>query len=99
MSSYGNYINESLRLCILRFLLEVGGNSANESVIGKVTYKRFGFDDDRDRLRTQLNWLFSNGLIELTGDCDICMVAKLTRDGAQVAKGKMQASGVDSPSL
>lgn len=99
MNAFTNFINESLRLCILRVLLEIGGNSANESVLEKITTSRFGFDADRDRLRNQLAWLESNGFVELTGDCDVCMVAKLTRDGAQVAKGKLKVSGVDSPSL
>jgi hypothetical protein len=98
-SAYIKHITENFRLCILRILLELSGHSANESVIEKITSRSFGFDADRDRLRTQLEWLASNGLIELSGECEGCMVAKLTRDGAKVAKGQMKASGVDTPSL
>lgn len=98
-AAYIKHINESFRLCVLRVLLELSGHSANESVIEKITSRSFGFDADRDRLRIQLEWLASNGLIELSGECEECMVAKLTRDGAKVAKGQMKASGVDTPSL
>lgn len=96
---YIKYITENFRLCVLRVLLELPGYSANESVIEKITTRRFGFDADRDRLRTQLAWLESNGLIELCRECKSCVVAKLTRDGAKVARGQIKASGVDSPSL
>ncbi|MFW5499602.1 MULTISPECIES: ArsR family transcriptional regulator [unclassified Maridesulfovibrio] len=97
--NYGSYINESLRLCILRILMEIGGATANESLIEKISVKRFAFSEDRERLRTQIKWLAARGLVTLPDDCEKCLTPKLTAEGKRVATGLDEVEGVDMPSL
>lgn len=96
--SYEQILNENRRLVILRFLNEIVGNSANESVL-ETAANKIGVTSTREDIRDELSFLQERGCIKIEWYADKCMVAKLTRRGQYVAEGKENIYGIKSPSL
>ncbi len=94
--TYEETVSEHLRITILRFLADDNDYTVNESLLADLV-EDYGFKPSFDKMRTELGWLEEQGLIELAGKG--CMVAKLTRRGLDVAKGRASVHGVYHPFL
>jgi hypothetical protein len=95
VTTYGDVVNEHLRLTILILLKDQSDYALNESLILDLV-QNFGFGPSGDKLRTQLAWLAEQGLIRLSG-VEHCQVATLTRRGDDVAHGRATVPGVKKP--
>ncbi len=93
MSGYENVISEHLRITILRLLDEHNGTS-NDSLLCDLVAP-FGFNPSRDKMRTELNWLAEQGLVECSDNG--CMTVELTQRGEDVAKCRVIVPGVKRP--
>ncbi|WP_415714418.1 ArsR family transcriptional regulator [Maridesulfovibrio sp.] len=95
---YPEEVTESLRLHILRSLVELN-HTANDSVLLNRADK-FGFCFSRDRFRKELRWMERNGLIEFTKieDSD-CYRVELLAYGDDVCHGRERLEGVQNPML
>ncbi|HAS88267.1 hypothetical protein [Maridesulfovibrio sp.] len=96
---YPEEVTESLRLHVLRSLVEVGGTT-NDSILltraHKYAFESFG----RDRFRAELRWMERNGLIEFKQieDSD-CYRVELLDYGNDVCHGREMLDGVQNPML
>jgi hypothetical protein len=95
VSTYGDLVNEHLRITILLLLKDQNDYALNESLLLDLV-GNFGFAPSRDKLRTQLSWLAEQDLIKLSG-VPHCQVATLTARGDDVAHGRTTVPGVKRP--
>jgi len=96
MTNTRTILEESIRLAMLRFLVEDADYSHNTSVLQDLL-ETIGFAMSRDQVDTLCAWLAEQGLVtvELVGKVK---VAKLTNRGADVALGRARVPGVKRPS-
>jgi len=94
---YAEAITENRRICILRLLEAQEAYSANDSVL-QMALEGFWFSESRDRVRTDLQWLEEQGVLEVHKPTDRVWVAKLTSRGVDVARGRTVVPGIQRPS-
>jgi len=84
------------RLVILRTLSGAPGYSANDSILDDILAS-FGHHISRDQVRTHLNWLEEQGLVNLQRAGEKTLVAVITQRGTDVASGQARVEGVKRP--
>ena len=92
MTDFARLRLQHMRMAVLQLLEKVGGD-VGESLL------RAGLHDVGHRpvdLRAELEWLQSNGLVELAGG-DGAAVVRLTEHGYAVAGGQDVVAGVARP--
>jgi hypothetical protein len=94
--SYADKINQARRLTLLRLLHETPNYRANLSVLHSAI-DDWGFSCSRDQLRTEINWLAEQGLVDVE-DLGPTLVVSLSERGADVATGAAIVPGVKRPS-
>lgn len=92
MSRFRKFETEHQRLALLQVLAEASEYSHNETVLQEALLA-LGLAMSRDRLRTQLQWLAEQDLVELT-DVAGLQVARLKAAGSDVARGLSKVPGV-----
>ena len=96
MNDFATHWRKHLRITILKLMLPAQGYSTNESILhGHLP--RLSFNCTRDQVRTELNWLAQQGLINVE-DVDGLLVASLTTEGVDVAEGRGTHPDVQRPS-
>lgn len=90
-----NIIIEDQRLLILKSLLDSHHYSQNEEVL-LVLLEQYGHFPSHELLRLNLCFLEEKGLLVLSM-LDELLVAKLTRQGVDVAQGRTIVEGVKRP--
>jgi hypothetical protein len=93
--SYRDLVAADLRLVVLRILAEAPVFQANLAVLA-MACADYGHSVGRDFLRSQINWLSEQGLIETRAIGGILIVTLLER-GLDVAKGLATEPGVKRP--
>lgn len=83
------------RLVILRSLVDAGYD-ANESILDDCL-AMYGHHISRDLVRTHLNWLEEQGLVQIERLQNGFMIAKITQRGLDVANGEAVVDGVKRP--
>lgn len=94
--SFADYINEHVRIAVLRLLKDNRGH-ANESVL-REGLSQLAFSLSRAEMRAQLEWLKNAGVITHEWPFPTVLVARLTERGLDVAEGNEQVAGVHRPS-
>lgn len=97
--SFADLLAEDRRLVILRALAEDHDYTLNDSTVKRVL-EHFGHGVSRDMVRADLQWLADQRLLRLeriAAERGELWVAKLTEDGADVARGRPHP-GVARPS-
>ena len=92
MSGFRKFETEHQRLALLQVLAEASEYSHNETVL-RLALGELGLAVSRDRLRTQLNWLAEQDLLQVQ-DVSGLLVARLTARGEDVAHGRSRTPGV-----
>lgn len=95
--SFQDHYDASLRLALLRCLLEAPGESANSSVLHLVVREDVNFDVERSKIHNELDWLKSQSLVEVEDLSKTVRVANLTERGGRVARGIIRVEGVATP--
>lgn len=95
MGDFLELIEADRRLVILRCLSEDAGYSLNESVIQSALVA-LGHNVSRDRVRTDLEWLKEQGLVNLSQVMGVT-VAYITGRGEDAAWGRVTVPGVKRP--
>ena len=90
--SYRTLIAEYLRLAILQVLEQDPEYAHNETVL-QSALSALGHGVSADRVRSELAWLSEQGLL-VVSDVYGLQVAKLTRRGADAARGRARVPGV-----
>lgn len=98
MTPFQQHLAEDRRLCILR-MLEEGGGAANDSVLYHGLEQLGHRNHTRDMVREDIRFLKDNGLVVDEWLGNNIVVAKITRRGVDVAKGRTQVDGVKKPSI
>ena len=93
--NYLEHLAEHWRITILRVLAVAPGYRANDSVLHQAV-ERYGHTLSRDQVKTALNWLAEQSLVE-TETLDGVVVATLTARGGDVAAGRATVPGVQKP--
>lgn len=97
MTDFGEIIERSLRLALLRVLAEPSlGYKANSAVLHSAA-QLLGFHVSRDKIETNLDWLKDQGLIDIETLGNV-RIAKIKARGIDIAAGNAQVTGVDRPS-
>ena len=95
--SFEKILQEDARLVLLIFLAEKTDWSANEYVLRRgLSYKSHAMS--KDRFRTELAWLYEQGLIKLKTDEEGVQFATILNRGLDVARGDAVVPGVTRPS-
>lgn len=95
--SFQEHYDASLRLALLRCLLEAPAESANASVLHLAVREDLCFDVERSKIHNELDWLKSQSLVEIEDLSKTVRVAQLTERGARVARGVIHVEGVATP--
>jgi repressor of nif and glnA expression len=96
MPSLNQIVTEESRRDILQMLEQDADYSHNENII-QMGLERLGHNFTIDRVRTELRWLQEQGLLEIDDLGDTLgdmLVAKLTRRGQDIAKGRGRVDGI-----
>ena len=88
-------IKQDQRLVILRSLADAGYD-ANESILDDCL-ALYGHKISRDLVRTHLNWLEEQDLVQIERLQNGLMIAKITQRGLDVANGEAVVDGVKKP--
>lgn len=88
--------NKDQRLVILRALTEAAGYSANCSMLSCIL-QQYGHHLSRDKVRAHMRYLEDIDLINIEVIGDKTLVATITEQGADVAKGVKTVDGVKRP--
>lgn len=96
MSDYASHRRKHLRISILRLILADQGWKSNESLLHGYL-PGLGIPVSRDQVRGELAWLRDQGLVA-TEETHGFMVAELTPQGVDVAKGHITHPDVQRPS-
>lgn len=88
--------NSQIRLRILQLLAQAPGYQANNGEISGML-RLCGHQVSHDLLNTQLAWMTEQGLLSETAVIGSLLVVKLTARGEDVARGVVQAPGVQRP--
>lgn len=89
-----SFINEDIRLCILRSLDKAKGSLNNAVIL--VAVRRLGHRVGLDAVTSEMNWLAAQGLVT-TEPVDGLIVAAITYKGQDVARGDAAHPGVKQP--
>lgn len=92
---FAEHLRHDRRLVILRLLSELPMYRANSSVL-HMALERFGHATTRDLVKTELNWLAEQGLIDVEPMGPV-LVATATVRGMDVASGRAMVPGVARP--
>jgi Fe2+ or Zn2+ uptake regulation protein len=92
--SFAEMINEDRRITMLR-AIESADGALNEALLTKIV-NDFGIRTSRDQIRTELNWLKEQGLIDIDDIADL-YIAKLNHRGLDVAQGHVRVPGIARP--
>lgn len=95
MSKFADYIQEDMRLVILRILNDMPSYTANSSVLYGVL-PRYGHNPSRDQVKSEIRWMEEMRLVEVEIVSDL-LVAKISERGADVAMGRAVVPGVKKP--
>ncbi len=96
MSGYSAFIDENVRLIILKALsMEVNG-SLNDSLLER-ELERFGYHKPRSYLRNQLRWLETTGSAVRVNEAGTALIATLTRTGRDHVERRLVLDGVQRP--
>lgn len=95
--SFQDHYEASLRLALLRALLEAPGESANASVLHRVVQEDFRFNVERSKIHNELGWLQEQSFVTVEELSATVRVGTLTERGARVARGIIKVEGVDTP--
>ncbi len=93
--SFADVMDQDRRLVVLKALQAAAGYRAAQFVLQRYV-AQFGHAVSIDRVKTDLAWLFEQGLIKLETP-DQVMVATLTQSGLDVASGLATVPGVSRP--
>ena len=93
--NYRQLLREDQRLVILRGLNEMQGYTANDSIIHTIL-DQYGHQISRDQVRTHINWLSEQGMVEIEKIGET-QVVTLTGSGADVAQGRSNVNGIKRP--
>ena len=88
--------HEHLRLCLLRFLEGAPGYCANSSIL-HTEVQRFGLAASRAQVRSELDWLAEQNLVQIERLPGDLVVARLTERGLDVSQARALCSGVQRP--
>lgn len=91
-----NLFDADQRLVILRTLTEAAGYSANCSMLNCVL-TNYGHNLSRAAVRAHIRWLEDVGLLKVEVVGEKTLVATITEDGAEVARGVKTVDGVKRP--
>lgn len=94
--SYRDVIKADLRLALLQLLEEDPGYSHNENVLRAAVAELRAHEISGDMLRTALNWLAEQDLVTIEEVGDM-WIARLTKNGEEVALGHARVPGVARP--
>jgi hypothetical protein len=89
-------LTRHVRLTILRALLDCKDWRANESFLSTMV-DEIGLSAEREEVVMQCYWLEGEGLVENKVVADL-VIAQLTEEGMQVARGRKTHMGVRRPS-
>lgn len=92
---YHDYLQQDMRLVLLRILAEMPTYRSNSSVLYNVL-GQYGHSPSRDQVKTECHWLAEQSLVEVE-DLNSVLVVKLTERGADVASGRSRVPGVNRP--
>ena len=95
--SFQEHYDASLRLALLRGLLEAPAESANASVLHLVVQEDLRFHVERSKIHNELDWLKAQSLVSVEDLSSSVRVAQLTERGRAVAQGYVRAEGVAVP--
>jgi len=94
-NGFAKHLAEDRRLLVLRVLADSTGYQTNEFTL-EAMLEELAHQVSNDRLRQDLAWLADAGLIT-TSMAGGVTLAKLTRSGLDVARGKAVVPGVKRP--
>lgn len=93
---YKAYVDENVRLIILKALSEEDNASLNDSLLDR-ELERFGYRKTRDYLRNQLRWLDSEvGAVKVT-NAGSAVIATLTSAGRDHVERRRFLIGIQLP--
>ena len=95
MVHFRTIVQEDIRLSILQALEQDPGYSHNDAVLQQVC-EAVGHRISLDRVRTELDWLDEQGLVDLE-TVGPFKVATISTRGVDVARGRSIVSGVKRP--
>lgn len=96
MNAFEKTLSEHRRIIILRLLNQAPACTANCGVL-KDLVNAFGVTSTRDQIRNELRWLNEQQLATVTVVGDM-LIATITEDGVDVARGVITRTGVRRPS-
>lgn len=94
--SYAEHLSKHVRIALLRVLKEAPAYRANDSILHSAA-DHLGLSISRDQVKSELTWLFEQGLVALELLPNV-MVATATGRGVDVAEGRIAVPGVQRPS-
>jgi len=94
MSDFSSFLAEDRRGVILRVLDSV--TSANDGVI-QVTLEEIGHVVSLDVVRSDMHWLYEQGLVTVNVILGRVHVATITERGVDVARGRAVVPGIKPP--
>jgi len=94
-TTYADLITADVRLLILQTLEQDAGYSHNEGIL-QSALRSLGHTLSRDQVRTQLQWLAEQELVQLFQTSGL-HVATITARGLDVASGAASVPGVARP--
>ena len=95
MSDYAAFLQEHVRICLLRQLADSAGYASNSAVLHD-TLPGFGLSVSRDQVNTALHWLAEQDLVEVS-ELGSVLTATITNRGLDVAAGRAVVPGVRRP--
>jgi Fe2+ or Zn2+ uptake regulation protein len=95
MNQFNDLVTAEARRDILQLLEQDADYSHNENII-QMGLESIGHSFSIDRIRTELRWLEEQGLITNEQVSDM-LIAKLTRRGQDIAKGRGRVDGIARP--
>lgn len=96
MTEYNDFLAANARLIILKELAKQPGHTLNQTLLQKVL-DDFGHRRSTDWVRTQMRALADLNAVTLT-EAGSVLIARLKQAGRDHLDGRIELSGVDSPS-
>lgn len=96
--TFNESLREDVRRVVLDLLEQAAGHDLNADMI-RLGLAQFGHHPSADQLETELSWLSEQGYLSVEKRGYGILVAKLTRRGADVAKGRAVVPGVGEPPI
>lgn len=95
MTEFNQLVTQNVRLAILQALAQDEDYSHNQDIL-QMFLSKLGHGVSIDRVRTELRWLEEQGLVTIE-DIGGLLVAKLSRRGDDIAKGRGRVDGIARP--